>query len=383
MGGAGQRAPPPSAPTAAKDADDASSKDGDAGEEQAAELWPSISSHRATLRTLRVLERHLRAQAPEMVLGARSDQHLIQKFGLSEDAKLLQDFRCSYHPKTGLGFVRGRLYLFTTHLAFAGGLFFDETTEVISLESIKEEVEQQRSFFAVKSLLVSAIKVETAERLHVFSNIWQPDKAIAAINEARHSLESTTQGHAEAAGLEGVGGEGGAETGNEVFSSTVRLVRCWPARAGPQAASSATSSGDGADAAADSPQADPPAESAAASAAAAASALPPRSPAPHGEGQVPPFLCCVRIDKLLLRGARRAGRHSTDGAALPKPLMITVHAPLVLENTLPVPIRWSICVPRDELLQNSGEKAGGWHRTPRRRTMRNSVPIIAAQRVAS
>ena len=107
-------------------------------DEESAELWPSVPSHRASLRTLRALERHMRAQAPELVLGKRSDEHLLSKFSLPDEAKLLQEFRCWCH-KGKHGVVRGRLYLFTTHLAFAGRLF-EETTEVIPLDSIKEDV---------------------------------------------------------------------------------------------------------------------------------------------------------------------------------------------------------------------------------------------------
>ena len=59
---------------------------------------------------------------------------------------------------------------------------------------------------------------------------------------------------------------------------------------------------------------------------------------------VPPFLCCVRIDRLQVRGARRA-----DGATLPRPLRLSVHAPLTLENTLPIRVEWAILVPKDEL----------------------------------
>ena len=149
----------------------------------------------------------------------------------------------------------------------------------------------------------------------VFSNIWQPDKAIAAINEARRDLEQAHTRRTEEAGAEsrGVDEEG---AGDEVISSSTRLVRCWPARYRSDDGTSDASM----------PQAGK------------------RPSLPKGPL---PFLCCVRIERLHLRGARRA-----DGAALPRPLQLTVHAPLILQNTLPISLRWAILVPRNELLQD-------------------------------
>ena len=182
----------------------------------------------------------------------------------------------------------------------------------------------QVMYQATCRIIFSAIKVETSDMMWVFSNIWQPDKAIAAINEARRDLEQAYTGHTEETGAEGreVDEEGGA--GGEVVSSSTRLVRCWPARARLEVMSS----------------------SAMMHITSGASMPQPGMPSCLPSGH-PPFLCCVRIERLQLRGARRA-----DGAALPRPLQLTIHAPLILQNTLPISLRWVILVPRNELLQD-------------------------------
>ena len=84
---------------------------GEEGSEEAA-----IRPKREPLRSLRVLERNLRMQAPAMVLHLRSDGHLIEKFALPEDAKLLQTSHASIRTKLLGGIARGRVYVFSTHL---------------------------------------------------------------------------------------------------------------------------------------------------------------------------------------------------------------------------------------------------------------------------
>jgi hypothetical protein len=83
------------------------------------ELSHAVKPNRAPHRTLRSLERNLRAQAPALILRSRSDQSLIERFGLPEGARLLSDHRCRYHM-AGTGLLQGRLYLFSTHIVFAG-----------------------------------------------------------------------------------------------------------------------------------------------------------------------------------------------------------------------------------------------------------------------
>lgn len=88
-------------------------------EEGGIEYEATVRPHRSPHRTLRVLERHLRAQAPALVLHTRSDGHLIEKFELPDEARLLSDHHCWYHLPGLEGMLRGRLYVFTTHIAFS------------------------------------------------------------------------------------------------------------------------------------------------------------------------------------------------------------------------------------------------------------------------
>ena len=284
----------------------------------------TIRPRNAPQRTLRTLERNLRMQAPTLVLHSRSDGPLIEKFQLPEDAKLIQDFRCFYHMPN-LGVVRGRVYLFTTHLCFAGRFVKKETTWALSLADVVQ-VERE----ATCRILFAAIHVRGVGGLYTLSNFWQPDKAIAAIEEARRGLTELTQGQQADQGEGALGdGEDAPSGGSEVISSTIKLVRCWPTP--------------GTDAECEHPRTPQVAGAAPAqrdtTAAGAAVA-------------VPPFLCCVRIDRLQVKGSRRTG-----GVAVPHPLCLSIHAPLLLENTLPIGVRWSISVPREELLQESTSDA--------------------------
>lgn len=230
------------------------------------------------------------------------------------------------------------------------------------------------------------IRVHAVDHSYTLSNVWHPDKAIHAIDEARRVCAATRDGDAEGsaaamavsgrglgstgtrtsttnAGADGSGGTSGdsgsgddggrvgAPGGSEVLSTTIKLIRCWPARRESVSMSFAgllaRTSG----------YVDKGSPRSAAAAATAARARA-RAEAAACETALrnPPFLCCVKIDRLQVSGVRRL-----DGAVAPRPLQLSIHAPLVLQNTLPIKIGWSLAVPRDEFLR---ETYGEWDRGP-------------------
>jgi hypothetical protein len=71
----------------------------------------------------------------------------------------------------------------------------------------------------------------------------------------------------------------------------------------------------------------------------------------HLSSQRTPYVCCVRVDRLQCRGSSA----NAEGVAVPRPIVLSIHAPLTLQNTLPVAVTWSIIVLRAELEQDASE----------------------------
>ena len=222
------------------------------------------------------------------------------------------------------------------------------------LDSIVQ-VEREASCTAVGSILIT-----TVDSTISLWGLWQPDRTITAVEDAkRDAIEAQldrTGDEAAATSGRARGSMGAAADGEEnelgndgerVLSSTTQIVRCWP-RPPPAPG-----------------QLDRTAPNAAAVAAAALRRL--RLSESEGGGGVrdgvdssrlsgrkdpltfvPPFICCVRVDRLQLRGARGG-----EGAGAPRPLVLSIHAPLTLLNTLPVKVKWSISVLRSEMLEEA------------------------------
>ena len=127
-----------------------------------------------------MLERHINRHSPDLVLRSKLDEQLIVKFILPGWEQLRNDFRCNYNLNP-TGIVHGRLYVFSGHLCFAGGVLTRlkgrETILVIPLRGGDQSVINMERQAACRAL-ASAIILSTLGQDFTFSGFAQPDIAL-------------------------------------------------------------------------------------------------------------------------------------------------------------------------------------------------------------
>ena len=337
-------------------------------------------------RVLQALERHVArshasasglartASSVEVHAGGAAER-LRTKFGLGDSERLLDSFLCAYDPKPAMH-IRGRVHVFSSHLCFAGRLGAHTSELVLPLsEVVSLQQEVRHRFFLGR--LARVITVITVDREYSFSTFLSPERALRAMLDVWEPMQTSIA-------REGIDEEddAGADDDDDAVGRILPQVLCcfenneqpWAgplkpantplARAasrepglrevaiGPAAAAAAAT---------ETFFASPPAAAADGAAGVAransdsekgGSSGPASFKSPPTEGRpfvrrrsfaerAPPaaFYTCVHVERL-------RATSGLPGAGVPKggvrPVAISLHAPLTLQNTLPVAVRWSI-----------------------------------------
>ena len=176
---------------------------------------------RNTARLYRALERHIIKCTPEVVVGSDTNAAFRSRFGLPEDERLLHDWTCEWRQRGAgpkeLG-VKGRLYLFTSHLCFGGDRASSNyrrltgkrprLTLTLPLEQLAS-IERHAGGCCGTSMgraAASGISIfTTTDNEMTFSLLWSPNRTLKGIEEAwqRTREEKASSKMADAAAEEG------------------------------------------------------------------------------------------------------------------------------------------------------------------------------------
>jgi len=183
---------------------------------------------RNTARLFRALERHVIKCTPEVVVGSDTNAAFRSRFGLPEDERLLHDWACEWRQRGAgpkqLG-VKGRLYLFTSHLCFGGDRASSNyrrltgkkprLTLTLPLEQLAS-IERHAGGCCGTSMgraAASGISIfTTTDNEMTFSLLWSPNRTLKGIEEA---WQRTREEKASSKTADAAVGEGPASTREE------------------------------------------------------------------------------------------------------------------------------------------------------------------------